>query len=57
MNTLIVDDNKIARMTMKQLAGKIDDIVIAGECASAMEAYNFLQQQPVDLLLLDIEMP
>src|ERR1700681_1903741 len=57
MNTLIVDDNKIARTTMKQLASQVKDIFVAGECASAMEAYNLLQEQPVDLILLDIEMP
>jgi DNA-binding LytR/AlgR family response regulator len=57
MNCLIVDDNKIARTTMKQLASQIKDIVVAGECANAMDAYNLLQGQPVDLILLDIEMP
>ena len=57
MNTLIVDDNKIARLAMKQLASQVKDILIAGECANAMDAYNLLQEQPVDLILLDIEMP
>lgn len=42
---------------MKQLASLVNDLVVAGECANAMEAYNLLQEQPVDLLLLDIEMP
>lgn len=57
MNCLIVDDNKIARTTMKQLASQVKDLVITGECAHAMEAYNFLLEQPVDLVFLDIEMP
>ncbi len=57
MNALIVDDNKIARTTMKQLASQVKDIVITGECANAMDAYNLLQKQPVDIILLDIEMP
>jgi DNA-binding LytR/AlgR family response regulator len=57
MNALIIDDNKIARTTIKQLAGKIADIHVVGECSDAMDAYNLLQAQPVDLLLLDIEMP
>ncbi|MFT3946196.1 MAG: LytTR family DNA-binding domain-containing protein [Agriterribacter sp.] len=57
MKALIVDDNKIARTTMKQLAGQVKDIVVAGDFANAMDAYNFLQEEPVDLLLLDIEMP
>ena len=57
MNALIIDDNNIARTTLKQMAGKIKDLVIVGECADAIEAYNLLQTNPVDLLLLDIEMP
>lgn len=57
MNCLIVDDNKIARTTLKQLASQVNDLQVAGECTSAMDAYNLLQEQTVDLLLLDIEMP
>src|ERR1700690_2595668 len=57
MNCLIVDDNKIARTTMKQMAGFVPDIVVAKECTDAIEAFNFLQENPVDLILLDIEMP
>jgi len=57
MKVLIVDDNKIARTTMKHLAGQIKDLVIAGEADSAISAYNFLQEQPADILLLDIQMP
>jgi len=57
MNALIIDDNNIARTTIRQLAGKVSDIAIVAECADAMDAYNLLQSQSVDLLLLDIEMP
>lgn len=57
MNTLIIDDNKIARATLKQLCSQVKDITLCGECESALEAYNLLQEQPIDLLLLDIEMP
>src|SRR5882724_7321374 len=57
MNALIIDDNKIARTIVKQLADKVGDISIVAECSNAMDAYNLLRAQPVDLLLLDIEMP
>ncbi len=57
MNILIVDDNKIARTTMKQLASQIKDLELIGECANAMDAHNLLREQQVDLILLDIEMP
>lgn len=57
MNCLIVDDNKMARMALRQLASEIKDLIILGECENALDAYNIIQDQSVDLLLLDIEMP
>jgi DNA-binding LytR/AlgR family response regulator len=57
MNALIIDDNKIARTTIRQLAAKAGDIDIVAECADAMAAYELLQLKRVDLLLLDVEMP
>jgi DNA-binding LytR/AlgR family response regulator len=57
MNALIIDDNEMARMTLKQLAGRVDDLTIVAECSSAFEAYNLLLTEPVNVLLLDIEMP
>jgi DNA-binding LytR/AlgR family response regulator len=57
MNTVIVDDNEIARATLTELSNRVKDIVIVGECADAMEAYNLIQENSVDVVLLDIEMP
>ncbi|NLR68317.1 response regulator transcription factor [Chitinophaga varians] len=57
MNCLIVDDNKLARTAMKQLASHVEQLHVTGECSSAMEAYNLIQKEKIDLLLLDIEMP
>jgi two-component system LytT family response regulator len=57
MRTLIVDDNKIARLALKNLVGQVDYLQFAGECASGLEAVNFLNREKVDLMLLDVEMP
>jgi len=57
MRTLIVDDNKMARLALKNLVGQVDYLQLVGECASAVEAVNFLNREKVDLLLLDVEMP
>ena len=57
MNCLIIDDNKMARIAMNQLVSQVDDLTVAGECSSGMEAYNLMNSQKVDLLFLDIEMP
>ena len=56
MNCLIIDDNVIARTTLKQLVKKDPGLTLVGECADAMEAYQKIMSDPVDLLLLDIEM-
>ena len=57
MKCLIVDDNKMARMAMKQLVSQVKTLELVAECSDAMEAYNHLSQSEIDLLLLDIEMP
>lgn len=57
MKCLIVDDNGIARATLRQLASGVSDLSVAGECADALEAYNLLQEKAVDIVFLDIEMP
>ena len=56
MNCLIVDDNKIARTTLAQLATHVKDLNVVKECADAFEAYDALKDNNVDLILLDIEM-
>jgi DNA-binding LytR/AlgR family response regulator len=57
MKCLIVDDNKLARMAMKQLVSQVKWLELVAECSDAMEAYNHLGDKDIDLLLLDIEMP
>src|SRR4026209_4251 len=57
MNCLIIDDNIIARTTLKQLASQVKDLVVLADFDNAIDAYAFIQQQTVDILLLDIEMP
>jgi DNA-binding LytR/AlgR family response regulator len=57
MTCIIVDDNKIARITMRQIASLVTDLVISKECSSAAEVVDYLQENTIDLILLDIEMP
>jgi DNA-binding LytR/AlgR family response regulator len=44
-------------MAMKQLLGQVQSLELVAECSDAMEAYNHLNSQQIDLLFLDIEMP
>jgi DNA-binding LytR/AlgR family response regulator len=57
MRCLIVDDNQLARMGMKQLVAQVQILELVAECSDAMQAYNYLNSEQIDLLFLDIEMP
>ena len=57
MNCLIVDDNKIARTTMKELVSKVKGLTLLGEYENAVDAFKIIRDENVELLLLDIEMP
>jgi DNA-binding LytR/AlgR family response regulator len=57
MKCIIVDDNKMARMALKQIAGQVPALEVIAECSDAMEVLDTLNATQVDLLLLDIEMP
>lgn len=57
LNYIIVEDNKLARMAMAQIASNIGDIHLVNEFESAIDAYNFIDHQSIDFVLLDIEMP
>ena len=57
MKALIVDDNDIARTTLAHLAKQVPNLTIVNEYSNAIEAYNHLQNNHVDLVFLDIEMP
>ena len=57
IKTLIVDDEPLARQTIRELLFDDPEIEVIGECNSGLEAVNFIRQQSPDLLFLDIQMP
>jgi DNA-binding LytR/AlgR family response regulator len=54
---LIVDDEPPALEVLKKYITSVQHLELAGSCSDAIEALTFLQQHPVDLLILDIQMP
>lgn len=54
---LVVDDEPPAREIIRRYIDEVPTLELAGECSNALQAFAFLQQQPVDLLFLDIRMP
>lgn len=54
---MIVDDEPVAIRIIRQHMGKINNYEIVKSSTDVMEAFEYLTSNPVDLLLLDIEMP
>ena len=54
---LAVDDEPPALEVLKKFITSVHSLELAGTCSDAIEAINFLQSKPVDLIFLDIKMP
>jgi DNA-binding LytR/AlgR family response regulator len=57
LKCLIVDDEPIARQIVRNYCQQLAFLDIAGECENALEAMNFLRNNTVQILFLDINMP
>lgn len=57
VSCLIVDDEPIAREIVKTYCGHLPTLHLIASCGNALEAKTILQQQKIDLLFLDINMP
>jgi DNA-binding LytR/AlgR family response regulator len=57
LSCLIVDDEPMARKGLEEYVKDVSFLEHAGSCENALKATEFLQHKPVDLLLLDINMP
>lgn len=57
MRVLIADDEALARQRLERLAAALPDVEVLATCASADEALAALRSEPVDVALLDIDMP
>jgi len=54
---IIVDDEPLAIQVIKSYVEKIPKLKLVASCRSAIEAIELLQQQQIDLIFLDIQMP
>ncbi|OUJ73311.1 hypothetical protein BXP70_15515 [Hymenobacter crusticola] len=57
MNCLIIDDEPFARELLEDYVAKIPSLNLLGSCEHVFEALEVLQQQKVDLVFSDINMP
>ncbi|TAF64613.1 MAG: DNA-binding response regulator [Cytophagales bacterium] len=57
LRCLIVDDEPLALDILENYIQRLDNLELVGRCENAIEAYNILNSQKVDVLFLDIQMP
>lgn len=57
INCLIVDDEELARNLVENYIIRLPHLNIVGKCANPFEAMQALQENQVDLMFLDIQMP
>ncbi|MBC7920500.1 MAG: response regulator transcription factor [Ferruginibacter sp.] len=57
MNCIIVDDEEMSRTIVKHFVEQTSSLQLLRVYKDAIEASNFLRENPVDLLFLDVEMP
>jgi two-component system LytT family response regulator len=57
IRTLIVDDEPMARRTIRDLLAADSQVEVIGECESGAEAVSVIGARQPDLLFLDIQMP
>ena len=56
-NCIIVDDEELARVIIREYCGKLDHLNVIGEFSNALDAIKLVNSNKVDLIFLDIHMP
>ncbi|HEU4471082.1 MAG TPA: response regulator, partial [Flavisolibacter sp.] len=57
INCLLIDDEPLALDLLESYISKISFLKLTARCNEPLLALSYLEQQPVDLLLIDIQMP
>ena len=57
IKTIIVDDEPLALDILEAFVSKMPNLQLVAKCENAFEANEVLQNQKVDLMFLDIQMP
>ena len=56
-NVIIVDDEYLAQKLLQDYVSKVESLQLVATCSNAIEAMNALNDQQVDIMFLDIQMP
>ena len=55
--TVVVDDEPLARQTIRLLLAREDDFAIVAECGHGAEAIDAIRRERPDVVFLDVQMP
>jgi len=57
MRCLVVDDDELSRNVLVDLINETDSLELIKSCEDAIDAFNIIKEEHIDLVFLDIEMP
>lgn len=57
INCLVIDDEELARNLVENYINRLSYLNIIAKCADPLEAMQVMQDQKIDLIFLDIQMP
>ena len=57
IRTVIVDDDSLARVALVKMCEKFEDLEVVAVLEDGLAAINYLKDNKVDLVFLDVEMP
>jgi two-component system LytT family response regulator len=57
LRTLVVDDEELARLVLRELLGAHPEVEVVAECRNGLEAVKAVAEHKPDLLFLDVQMP
>ena len=57
LNCLVVDDEPMARRLLEQYIGQMPNLALLASLGNPLQALEQLQQDPPDILFLDVQMP
>jgi two-component system, LytTR family, response regulator len=57
LRVLIADDEPLIRLGIRRALEAMSDVAVAGECGAVSDAVAFIERDPPDLVVLDVQMP
>jgi DNA-binding NarL/FixJ family response regulator len=57
IRVLIVDDHAFVRATLRTVLGKVDGVLVVGECSDGAEVPEVTREVGPDVVVMDVQMP